>query len=85
MHARSQHANLNLENRRTSLFQYLDDILSVSQKKFKADRKKDCSRLKWGGLMVRAIQAYGKLLETVQLDKLMKEIEEIKQHVGITK
>jgi hypothetical protein len=51
--------------------------------KFKVNNKQDERRLKWGRLIVNAVQAYGKLLETVQLDELMKEIEAIKEKVGL--
>lgn len=74
---------MDAEKRRKDLFTYLDKILRLSEEKFETDRKRQDLRLKWGRLMVQAIVAYGKLLETVQLDDLMKEIEQIKQHVGM--
>lgn len=58
-------------------------VLTTSVEKFKMETKKDCERRSWGRLVVQASQAYGKLLETVELDQIMREIEEIKKHVGM--
>lgn len=77
------HRNLDSEKARTLLFSYLKTVLRVSEKKFLREQKKDYSRLKWGRLLVQGVQAYGKLLETVQLDELMREIDAIKQHLGM--
>ena len=64
------------------MFSCLSNVIVTSQEKFKIERgKSDRSRIKWGGLIVRAVQAYGKLLETVQLDELAKDIEEIKKEI----
>jgi len=76
---------LNLEKVRDGLFKSLDSVLRVSEEKFKVNNKKDETRLKWGRLIVNCISAYGKLLETVQLDEMMREIQEIKEHVGMKK
>jgi len=72
------------EKTRNGLFTKLNTVLSLSEEKFKVNNKKDETRLKWGRLMVQAIQVYGKLLETVELDQIMTEIEAIKKHVGMT-
>ena len=75
---------MNPTDTRKALFSCLNSVLLVSQEKFKMETKKDCERRAWGRLLVQAVQAYGKVLETVQLDELMKEIEIIKEKVGIT-
>ena len=66
---------------RMKLFSVLNDVLSVSHKKFSSRRSKDCMRIKWGRLMKDSIQVYGKLLDSVQLDELMKEIDLIKKEL----
>jgi hypothetical protein len=74
---------LNPEKERKQLFQHLNDILSVSQKKFKTENKKDYSRWKWGNLSIKAINAYGKLLDSHELESMARDIEAIKEKVGI--
>jgi len=43
--------------------------------------KKDHARLKWGGLIVRAVQAYGKLLEAGKMEQVAKDIAEMKPFI----
>jgi hypothetical protein len=74
---------LNPTEKREALFSCLSTVLAVSMEKFKMETKKDCDRRAWGRLIVQGSQAYAKLLETVQLDELMKEIEAIKEKVGL--
>lgn len=75
---------MDLEDRRKALFSVLTTVLVVSQEKFKMERgKSDRSRIKCGGLIVGAVQAYAKLLETAQSDQLAKDVELIKKKVGI--
>lgn len=57
------------------LFQYLDLVLDVSQKKFVKKRAKNLHRLKWGRLIVQTVSSYGKLLELTELENLQKRIE----------
>lgn len=71
------------EDSRKALFSCLSTVLTLSLEKFKVNNKTDERRLKWGRLVVNAVGTYGKLLETVQLDQMMKEIEAIKEHVGM--
>lgn len=68
---------MNPENARKNLFSKLDTVLKVSEKKFKIEQKKDCTRLKWGRLLVQTVQAYGKLLETEELELRVEELEKI--------
>jgi len=67
---------LNPEKARKQLFKYLDDCLALSHKKLHANHSKQQLRLSWGRLMVQAIGAYGKLLETEELEQRVKKLEE---------
>ena len=69
------------EKARKQLFSKLEDFLSVSHKKFMVNNNKAKERRAWARVGISAIKAYGKLLETVQLDELMKEIETIKKEL----
>jgi len=62
--------------RRNGLFQRLDVVLVTSEKKFKSDKKRDELRLKWGRLLVNAVNSYGKLLETEELELRVEKLEE---------
>jgi len=75
---------LNATKEREGLFKRLTTVLDVSQKKFEINNKPDHNRLKWGRLMVQAINTYGKLLETTQLDQLAEDVKKIKEKVGLT-
>jgi len=75
---------LNLEKAKTKLFQYLDECLALSHKKLHTKKKDDDQCLKWGRLLVQAIQAYGKLMETEELEQRVAKLEEqIKEGVVI--
>ena len=45
----------------SSLKGYLDNVLRVSDKKFSYDRRPDSQLIRWGGLIVKAVKAYGEL------------------------
>jgi hypothetical protein len=73
---------LNEKNDNSRLKSYLDSVLKVSEKKFNYDRKPDSNRIKWGRLIVNAVQAYGKLLELDELETMKEDIEKIKEKIG---
>jgi len=74
---------MNHEKARKRLFECLSEGLELSHEKLHTNRKTDQSRLAWGRLMKELINSYSNLLETTQLDDLMKEIEAIKEHIGM--
>jgi hypothetical protein len=61
---------------RTKLFQHLEDILIVSQKKFNTENKTDKERRAWARILIQAINSYGKLLESEELEIRIEELEE---------
>ena len=61
---------------RTKLFQYLDDVLSVSQKKFTLENKPDKERRAWARILIQTINSYGKLLESEKLEIRIEDLEE---------
>jgi len=69
--------NFNTDKLRASLFGHLDNVLKVADEKFHKNKKKDEQRLKWGRLIVQAVNAYGKVLETVELDSLNERVGSI--------
>lgn len=61
---------------RNKLFQYLEDVLSISQKKFKTENKSDKERRAWARILIQAINSYGKLLESETLEMRVEDLEE---------
>jgi len=61
---------------RKKLFQHLEDILDVSQKKFKTENKTDKERRAWARILIQTINSYGKLLEFEELEIRIEELEE---------
>jgi hypothetical protein len=61
---------------RTKLFEYLDGVLSVSQKKFTVENKPDKERRAWARILIQAINSYGKLLESETLEMRIEDLEE---------
>ena len=70
--------------RRKELFSYLDGVLRKSEKIFKKNHSKRQVQLQFGRLLVQAIVAYGKLLETDEHElRILKLEEQIKDGVVI--
>jgi len=68
---------LNVKDRRERLFQHLTSVLSLAQKKYglkngQSDRRK----LAWGRLIIQAVSAYGRLLDTEELEERVTKLEE---------
>jgi hypothetical protein len=61
---------------REKLFQHLDGVLSVSQKKFAIENKPDKERRAWARILIQAINSYGKLLEFEELEMRIEDLEE---------
>jgi hypothetical protein len=68
---------------RKRLFSSLNSVLETAEKKFQNQKTRNHEKLKWGRLICQCVQTYGSLLETVQLEELENEIEEIKKQVGM--
>jgi hypothetical protein len=61
----------------SKLFQLLSHVEETADKKFRRETVIDASRLKWGRLLVTAIEAHGKLLHDRELEDLVKRIERL--------
>ena len=71
---------------RKKLFEHLDVVLSVSQKKFEAQSKPDKERRAWARIMIQAINSYGKLLEYEELERRIEDLEaKVKNSILIPK
>jgi hypothetical protein len=71
--------NQNQKERRTSLFDYLTDIIEVSHKKATARGRGDGSMQGWARIMVSAINSYGNLLKDSSLEDLEDRIERLEK------
>ena len=74
--------NFNLTEQKNTLFKVLRHVLAISVEKFDMQKAANADRLAWGRLIVNATQAYGKLLETVEIEELLERIQrlEVKQN-----
>ena len=64
------------KNRREQLFQHLDTVLKVSEKKFKTSSRENSERIRWGNLIIKAVHEYGYLLKSDELELRVRELEE---------
>lgn len=67
--------NSTAKTQKKPLFGILTHILIVSKQKFDMERASNRDRQAWGRLIVGAVEAYGRLLQTQQLDELEERIE----------
>jgi hypothetical protein len=76
--------NSNKKEQRGKLFGYLDNVIAVSQTKFKMEKAPKDDRQAWGRIIVSAVQAYGKILNDEDLEEVKQRIEVLEQTVGKT-
>ena len=72
---------MNSEKTRKELFKSLNSVLTVSEKKFKMDTKKDGERRSWGRLLIQAVSVYGKIMEVEELEEIRQDIDLIKKEL----
>lgn len=77
--------NSDLKTARTGLFTHLDHVLSVSREKFDKEKASNGERRAWGRLIVNCVQAYGRLLETSQLEDLAERLDALEEEVKKTR
>ncbi|MGD0496090.1 MAG: hypothetical protein ABSB28_08615 [Candidatus Bathyarchaeia archaeon] len=77
--------NFDVKGHRTALFSQLAHVLVVSKNKFDKECAANRDRQAWGRLIVTGIEAYAKLLETVQLDVLEKRVSQLEGREGEAK
>ncbi len=68
---------MNAKDRREQLFQHLNSVLSLAQKKYELKNgQSDRRKLAWGRLIIQAVSAYGRLLDTEELEERVAKLEE---------
>ena len=68
---------MNVKDRREQLFQHLTGVFSLAQKKYELKSGQSGGRkLAWGRLIIQAVSAYGRLLDTEELEERVTELEE---------
>ena len=58
-------------------------VITVSGKKFKTNNRENHERITWGKLLISACSAYGKILDNHELTQIQKDIDEIKEKLGL--
>ena len=67
---------MDVTDRRELLFQHLSSVLSLAQKKYELKNgQSDRRKLSWGRLIIQAVSAYGRLLDTEELEERVTELE----------
>ena len=61
---------------RNQLFQHLDGVLNRAEKKANNGKTKNGEKLAWNRIIIQAISAYGRLLDTEELEERVTELEE---------
>ena len=68
---------MNAKERREQLFQHLTNVLSLAQKKYNLKNgQSDGRKLAWGRLIIQAVSAYGRLLDTEEMEERVTKLEE---------
>ena len=68
---------MDAKDRRELLFQHLTSVLSLAQKKYELKNgQSDGRKLAWGRLIIQAVSAYGRLLDTEELEERVTKLEE---------
>ena len=68
---------MDVTDRRELLFQHLTSVLSLAQKKYELKNgQSDRRKLAWGRLIIQAVSAYGRLLDTEELEERVAKLEE---------
>ena len=71
--------NLSPKEARATLFSHLDYAIGLSRDKASKEKAKNTERMSWTRILIMAVESYGKLLETVQLENLNERLEAIEQ------
>jgi hypothetical protein len=74
--------NSNKKEQRGKLFGYLDNVITVSQTKFKMEKAPNDDRQAWGRIIVSAVQAYGKILNDEDFEEVKHRLEALEQTVN---
>ena len=68
---------MNAKDHREQLFQHLTSVLRLAQKKYDLKNgQSDGRKLSWGRLIIQAVSAYGRLLDTEELEERVTKLEE---------
>ena len=61
---------------RTKLFQHLNGVLGRAEKKVKNKNTKNVDALSWNRIIIQAVNAYGRLIESEDLEQRLEALEE---------
>jgi hypothetical protein len=84
--AKKPSSNRSPKERRNTLFQVLDGVLSLSHKKIHVDGNSDKAKQGWARVLVSAVSAYGPLLKDEELELRVIALEgQLKNSILIPK
>ena len=70
---------LDLKERRKSLFSKLDQVITLAEKKIHREKLKDAVVQKWCRILVSCIDSYGNLLEIITVDEMEERLDRLEQ------
>jgi hypothetical protein len=71
--------NINGKEKRLGLFGLLAHVLNVSKEKFDKEKALNDDRQKWARIIISGVEAYGRLLEAVQIEELERRLEALEK------
>jgi len=72
-----QTGNFNATEKRQSLFGQLDYAVGLAREKAEKEKASNDTRQRWLRILISAVETYGRLLETSQLDDLAERITKL--------
>jgi hypothetical protein len=74
--------NLNRKEQQSTLYGFLDEVLKVSQTKFRMEKAGNSDRQRWARIIISAVQAYGNLLEIAKLEEIEERLKMVEKLTG---
>jgi hypothetical protein len=71
--------NFNPTEKQAGLFSHLDYAISLSREKSGKEKAKNTERMSWTRILIAAVEAYGKMLEGVQLAEIEERLSKLEE------
>jgi len=68
--------NMDTKKDRQKLFHHLNTVLTLSEKKIGNKNNQDGIKQSWARIQISAVSAYGRLLDTEELEQRVEDLEE---------
>jgi hypothetical protein len=72
--------NFDVGGHKKALFSLLSHVLVTSKTKFDCEKADNRTRQGWARIIIGGVEAYGKLLDSIQLEQLEKRVSALESH-----